>query len=51
MERHIRLRTVKRKHLDEDKLALALLLLAKSIVADQSNGEEQSEPDKPAEAA
>ncbi len=48
MARNIRVRAIKRRELDEDKLALAFLMLAKSL-SEQHDGELPSEPD--AEAA
>lgn len=52
MAREIRLRTIKRKPIDEDKLALAFLLLAKSLSEDeQRTGETASNDARGEEAA
>jgi hypothetical protein len=42
MARNIRVRAIKRRELDEDKLALAFLMLAKSLT-EQKDGEPSSD--------
>lgn len=44
MARNIRVRGIKRKQIDEDKLALAFLLLAK-IIHEQDEAETATEPE------
>jgi hypothetical protein len=44
MARNMRVRAIKRRELDEDKLALAFLMLAKSL-SEQNDGELPSERD------
>jgi hypothetical protein len=39
MSRHIKVRSIKRKQLDEDKLALAFLLLAKILDEAEHEGD------------
>jgi hypothetical protein len=54
MAREIRIRTVKRKEIDEDKLALAFLLLAKLLCeqdAKEGAQERTSQADSEQEAA
>lgn len=43
MARNIRVRGIKRKQIDEDKLALAFLMLAK-VIHDQDEAEAATEP-------
>lgn len=49
MARNIRVRAIRRRELDEDKLALAFLMLAKVIAEQAEDGEPSVESD--AEAA
>jgi hypothetical protein len=42
MPKNLRVRTVKRKEIDEDKLALAFFLLAK-VLQEQDSGEDQDD--------
>ena len=46
MARNIKVRGIKRKQIDEDKLALAFLLLAK-IIHEQDEAETATEPEAP----
>jgi hypothetical protein len=49
MARHIKVRSIKRKQLDEDKLALAFLLLAKILdEAERADGDTDSTPGREA---
>lgn len=43
MAQHIRVRSIKRKQLDEDKLALAFLLLAKILDESEHPADAQSQ--------
>lgn len=43
MARRLRVRAVKRRELDEDKLALAFLMLAKLLREESEGAEQQSE--------
>lgn len=54
MARNIRVRGIKRKQIDEDKLALAFLLLAKVIHEQEDGTESATEPqahDRPSDQA
>jgi len=50
MGRNIRVRAIKRKEVDEDKLALAFLMLAK-VLHEQAAGESRSDESESSEAA
>jgi len=51
MSQHIRVRSIKRKQLDEDKLALAFLLLAKILDETEREGGGHGDPRPGREAA
>lgn len=42
MTKSLRIKGVRRKHIDEDKIALAYLLLAKQIIADRQPDDDTS---------
>ncbi len=46
MSRDLRIRAVYRKQIDEDKLALAFLLLAKSL-SEETNNPDATKPEHP----
>jgi hypothetical protein len=50
MSSHIRIKSIKRKEIDEDKLALAFLLLAKVLYEGESAAPESTEAEPPGDS-